>query len=225
LLSESALAWSDFTTIRSEFVVKNVAEALAEPGLSAHHVGLRILGRVYAHDAATLPTFLRLIYEQIKTQSAIFDDEIQQEGFICRAFLSMAKAFVGGLKGGTCPQGPNPLDSSPPDLQLAPAPMQPRPASQTIAAAVSVGAPPPAGAQVTSLTPLPMAPAYGNPAFAPPPLYQTVSNPNTGTQNTDLETYARQVATGFRESGPLYKGWAGGGQEGLDLTHGRVPQP
>ena len=217
-----------FTTIRSEFVVKTVADALSEPGLAVHHEGLRILSRVYGHDAATLPTFLRLVYEQINTQSAVFDDEGQREGFVCRSFLSMARAFVGGLKGGTCPQGPNPLDSSPPVLTVTPVSTSTLQASPLTVAAPPASAPPTAGAPASAAAsnttsaaggiPISSSTTFGSPSFVPPPCYQTVTNPAPGPQLPDLETCARQVAAGYREAGPLYRGWGGGGQDGVDLT-------
>ena len=69
-----------YTTIRADFVVRIVAEGLAEPGLLQHHQGMDTISRVFAHDAASLSEFLRLIQEQISTQSLVYDTVAQKVG-------------------------------------------------------------------------------------------------------------------------------------------------
>jgi hypothetical protein len=99
-----------YTTIRADFVVRIVSEGLTEPGLGMHHQGMRTIARVFAYDSASLPNFMRLIEEQITTQSTVYDATAQREGFISKAFLCMVKAFVCGIRGSPCPPGPNPLE-------------------------------------------------------------------------------------------------------------------
>ena len=82
-----------YTTVRAEFVTSIVADGLSERGLRPYHAGMSTLGKVFAYDAASLPEFLRLVQEQIHTQSTVYDDGPQREGFISKAFLCMARAF------------------------------------------------------------------------------------------------------------------------------------
>ena len=51
------------------------------------------------------------VWEQISTQRASLEDFNASEGYFSAAFLSVAQAFISGLKGGACPLSPNPLDA------------------------------------------------------------------------------------------------------------------
>ena len=206
-----------YTTIRAEFVSTIIADGLSDRGLRPLHAGMNTLGKVFAYDAASLPEFLRLVQEQIHTQSTVYDDGPQREGFISKVFLCMARAFLGGIRSGPVPAGPNPLDSPPPSFSGADAPPPP-PAPPPLygAAAPSSSVPPTAGAAGGAMA---MAGAGGG-FVSPPPMYHTVVQPASNAQTValELDTIARQVAAGFREAGPLLGGQPGGGTEGYDLT-------
>ena len=209
-----------YTTVRADFVVQIVAEGIRETGLVKYHRGMETIARVFAHDAASLSEFLRLIQEQITTQSLIYDDIAQREGFISKAFLCMAKAFVCGMRGGSCPPGPNPLDSPPSAVLGSGArtavPLPPPP--PYVAPVPSASAPPMAGALWGGTQQSLPSGAMMAPPLPPPAMLQTIVQPIPAAQPVDLDTAARQVAAGYRESGPLIGGWAGGGAEGIDLV-------
>ena len=84
--------------------------------MRAYHAGMSTLGKVFANDAAALQEFLLLVQEQIHTQSTVYDDGPQREGFISKVFLCMARALLCGFRGGSVPPSPNPLDCPPSSL-------------------------------------------------------------------------------------------------------------
>ena len=209
-----------FTVIRADFVVKIVADGLSEPGLCAFHAGMSTLGRIYAHDSASLSDFMRSVQEQINTQSSVFDDSAQREGFVSKSFLCMARAFVCGVKGGPVPAGPNPLDTPPSALTgVAVAPLAPTaPPTPMAAAAPPYSVPPTAGASVGSSALTLQSVTAGGQSTMPPPLYQTTQQAPVFASPSDPDTLARQIAAGYREAGALIGAPAGGATDGLDLT-------
>ena len=190
-----------YTTVRSHYVVDLVATGLDMRELRDLHPEFEILGRVYAHDLAELPGFLKRVDDQIATQSAVYSDQTRREDYCSKAYLSYVLAFICGLQGGAAPMAPNPLD-----------------APQATAAVASVGA---VGPPVGSAQPLGPPP----PLLPPPPSVQaTTYQPADALAagrwagQPSVDVMARQTAAGFREAGPLLNGLAGGGAEGIDLT-------
>ena len=79
-----------FTTVRARFVAAIVDSGLDMPELRDLHPELAIIGRIYAHDSASLPGFLRNVDEQIDEQSAVHSDRTAQEDYCSKAFLCIA---------------------------------------------------------------------------------------------------------------------------------------
>jgi hypothetical protein len=102
-----------FTTVRARFVAAVVASGLGTPALRDLHPEFTILGRIYAHDSAALPGFLKSIEDQIATQCVSHPDKTAQEDYCSKAFLCITRAFISGLKGGAAPMSSNPLDDPP----------------------------------------------------------------------------------------------------------------
>jgi hypothetical protein len=93
-----------FTTVRARFVADLVHAGLGMPGLRVLHPELAIIGRIYAHDSASLPGFLKSVEDQIATQSVVHTDTTAQEDYCSKAFLCYARGFIRGLKGGAAPE-------------------------------------------------------------------------------------------------------------------------
>jgi len=127
-------------------------------------------------------------------------DTAAQDDYGSRAFLSIAKAFINGLKGFPAPSGSNALDTP----AAASAKPGARPASTSV---IRLDA--------SSYDPPP------SPAYSPSPAYTTVQrpiDPGTGGASVTADIMARQTAAGYRAPGPLIGGLPGGTAEGIDLT-------
>ena len=86
-----------FTTVRARFVAAVVASGLGTPALRDLHPEFTILGRIYAHDSAALPGFLKSIEDQIATQCVSHPDKTAQEDYCSKTFLCITRAFISGL--------------------------------------------------------------------------------------------------------------------------------
>ncbi len=83
-----------------------VEAGLSIPGLWDLHPEFAIIGRVYASECAFLPGFLKIVEDQLATQSVFHTDKTAQEDYCS----SVARAFICGLRGGAAPMAPNLLD-------------------------------------------------------------------------------------------------------------------
>ena len=79
-----------FTTVRTRFVADIVDAGLGMQELRHLHREFAIVGRVYAHDSASLPGFLKCVDDQIATQSLVHSDKTAQEDYCSKAFLCIA---------------------------------------------------------------------------------------------------------------------------------------
>lgn len=183
-----------FTEIRARHVNAVLEIGLQEEGLADLHGQFRILGRAYSHDSATLNDFLNNVFSQLTSQAVSRGGSTEQEEFCARAFLHLAFAFIGGLKGGPAPSALNPLDN-------------PVAAVNAVTAVVAT----------TIQQPVHMAPP--GPAFLAQ--YTTVQQPIPPTYPADgflsLDAMVRQTAAGYRAAGALAPGFTSGGFEGHDL--------
>lgn len=201
-----------FTAVRARFVADTVASGIGMPDLSDLHREFAIIGRIYAHDSASLPGFLKNVDEQTATQSAVHTDKVAREDYCSKAFVCVARAFIHGLKGGAAPMNPNPLDDPP---------------ATSAGAGAATTRPPPTmiqSQQIALTAPPSLTPAAAAVVWPPtPPVYTTAQQPleppapGHGTQPS-VDVMARQTAAGFRAAGPLLGGFSGGGAEGIDLT-------
>ena len=89
-----------FTTIRSQFVDTLVSKALRVPSLQPLYKEIRIVGRIYAHDNATLAGFLTAIWKQLATQSVSQPSPDAQEDYCSKAFLCIMRSFISGSRAG-----------------------------------------------------------------------------------------------------------------------------
>jgi hypothetical protein len=189
-----------FANVRALFVSETVSHALRLPELTALHGEMRMLDRIYSHDRDTISDFLKNAFDCLATQALMHADSASQDEYGSRAFLSIATAFISGLKGFPAPSGVNSLDS--------PAAASAKPGTK----------------QASTVAPRLDAPAFGpppSPAFSPPPAYTTVQRPidsGDGGTSVTADIMARQTAAGYRAPGPLIGGLTGGGAEGIDLT-------
>jgi hypothetical protein len=196
-----------FAAVRMKFVSETVAHALRRPELELLHDQMRTLERVYVFDHDTLKDFLRMVFDGLATQALMHRDTTMQDEYGSRAFLSIANAFIRGLKGFPAPKDPNPLDDG--------SGAAPKGGSKSASSIAPRGDPP-------ACEPPP------SPACVAPPAYTTVQQPidltATGERPFSADLVARQIASGHREAGPLLGGLSGGGAEGIDLYphHRRV---
>jgi hypothetical protein len=94
-----------FTTVRAQYVATLVKAGLDMSELQLLHPDFETLGRVYAHDLASLPGFLKSVDDQIVTQSAIHSDLTMKEDYYSRALRSGVYLQTSRW---CCPDGPEP---------------------------------------------------------------------------------------------------------------------
>ena len=102
-----------FTSVLARFVADIVAAGLGMRELEPLHREFSIIGRIFPHDSAALPCFLKNVDDQLATQSAVHSDKIAREDYCSKAFLCVTRAFICGLKEGAALTRSNPLDDTP----------------------------------------------------------------------------------------------------------------
>jgi hypothetical protein len=113
LRQETTQLLLSFTTVRARFVAELVHAGLDMQGLRDLHQELAIICRIYAHDSASLPGFLKSVEDQIATQRVVHAGQTAQEDYCSKAFLCYARGCICSLKGGVAPMSPNPLYDPP----------------------------------------------------------------------------------------------------------------
>jgi len=191
-----------FANVRSKFVSDTVAHALRTSGLRLLHDEMRTLDRIYMHDRDTLAGFLKSVFDCIATQALMHSESVDQDEYVSRAFLSVSKAFIRGIKGFSQPKDPNPLDDASSSSGKA--------ALKAATVVVYRGDPPAA-----SPAPCPPCPAPHPYTTIQQPIDLTATSQSAGFVTADV--MARQTAAGFRAPGQLIGGLTGGGVEGIDL--------
>ncbi len=73
-----------YLTVRTHYVADLVATGLEKQELRDLHPEFEILGRIYVHDLADLPGFLKRVDDQITTQSAVHSDPTKREDYCPR---------------------------------------------------------------------------------------------------------------------------------------------